>query len=125
MILDETVIIIDYDKLKRAGFSRLISSKRSYSSLELFSPVDIAKSVAITINGIELPSGRYDFRFIYDEKEKSLYMKFYSMYEHVDDVRIQIESTLDKSQLPLLVTFSTTDSENGKMCISTQDYYTR
>lgn len=123
MILDETVIIIDYDKLKRAGFSKLISSK--HSSLELFSPVDIAKSVAITINGIELPSGRYDFRFIYDEKEKSLYMKFYSMYEHVDDVRIQIESTLDKSQLPLLVTFSTTDSENGKMCISTQDYYTR
>lgn len=123
MILDETVIIIDYDKLKKVGFSKLISSK--HSSLELFSPVDIAKSVAITINGIELPSGRYDFRFIYDEKEKSLYMKFYSMYEHVDDVRIQIESTLDKSQLPLLVTFSTTDSENGKMCISTQDYYTR
>lgn len=123
MILDETVIIIDYDKLKRVGFSKLISSK--HSSLELFSPVDIAKSVTITINGIELPSGRYDFRFIYDEKEKSLYMKFYSMYEHVDDVRIQIESTLDKSQLPLLVTFSTTDSENGKMCISTQDYYTR
>lgn len=123
MILDETVIIIDYDKLKRVGFSKLISSK--HSSLELFSPVDIAKSVAITINGIELPSGRYNFRFIYDEKEKSLYMKIYSMYKHVDDVRIQIESTLDKSQLPLLVTFSTTDSENGKMCISTQDYYTR
>ena len=119
MILDETVIIIDYDKLKRVGFSKLISSK--HSSLELFSTVDIA----ITINGIELPPGRYDFRFIYKEKEKSLYMKIYSMYKHVDDVRIQIESTLDKSQLPLLVTFSTTDSENGKMCISTQDYYTR
>lgn len=123
MILDETVIIIDYDKLKRVGFSKLISSK--HSSLELFSPGDITKSVAITINGIELPSGRYNFRFIYDEKEKSLYMKIYSMYKHVDDVRIQIESTLDKSQLPLLVTFLSTDSENGKMCISTQDYYAR